>query len=57
MLSKGFQIEPLAYMSVILAFLAVRVPHWRRSLQVVSQGLGDMIWWWWARVVGFCKWR
>ena len=57
MLAKGFQIEPLAYMSVILAFLAVRVPHGRRSLQAIIQGLGDMFWRWWERVIGFCKWR
>ena len=43
MLVKGFQMEPLVYMAVILTFLAVRVPKWRRSAQSSLQGLGDKI--------------
>ena len=39
MLSKGFDVEALAYMAVILAFLALRVGKWRRSLQSGLQGL------------------
>jgi len=51
MLVKGFQIEPLIYMSVILTFLAVRVPYWRRSFQ----SFGGKVWLWWSRVVSFCQ--
>ena len=32
MLTKGFQLEPLIYMAVIIAFIAARMPKWRRSL-------------------------
>jgi len=39
MLSKGFDVEALAHMTVILAFLALRVGKWRRSLQSGLQGL------------------
>jgi len=39
MLSKGFDVEALAHMAVILAFLALRVGKWRRSLQSGLQGL------------------
>lgn len=31
MQAKGFQIEPLIYMAVILAFLATRIPQWRKE--------------------------
>ena len=31
MLVKGFQIEPLAYMAIILALLALRLPGKRRT--------------------------
>ena len=57
MLVKGFQIEPLVYMSVILAFLAVRVQHWRRSLEATSRGLRNIFWRWWERVIGLFLWR
>ena len=30
MLTKGFQLEPLVYMAVIIAFIAVRIPKWYR---------------------------
>jgi sulfoxide reductase heme-binding subunit YedZ len=43
MLVKGFQIEPLVHMAVILAFLAVRAPKWRRSVQVSLRGLTDKV--------------
>lgn len=33
-LSKGFQLEPLAYMAVILALLALRVPNLRKKVAV-----------------------
>lgn len=33
-LSKGFQFEPLAYMAVILALLALRVPNLRKKVAV-----------------------
>jgi len=39
MLSKGFDVEALAHMAVILAFLALRVGKWRRRLQSGLQGL------------------
>ena len=39
MLSKGFDVEALAHMIVILAFLALRVSKWRRGLQSGLQGL------------------
>jgi sulfoxide reductase heme-binding subunit YedZ len=39
MLSKGFDVEALAHMVVILAFLALRVSKWRRGLQSGLQGL------------------
>ena len=39
LLSKGFDVEALAHMAVILAFLAVLVGKWRRSLQTGLQGL------------------
>ena len=57
MLVKGFQIEPLVYMSVILAFLAVRVQHWRRSLEATSRGLRNIFWRWRERVIGLFLWR
>ncbi|MEO0358633.1 MAG: protein-methionine-sulfoxide reductase heme-binding subunit MsrQ [Pseudomonadota bacterium] len=31
MLSRGFQIEPLIYLVIVVAFLATRVPQWRKS--------------------------
>ena len=43
MLVKGFQMEPLVHLAVILAFLAVRVPKWRRSAQSSLRGLGYKI--------------
>ena len=43
MLVKGFQMEPLVYMAIILAFLAVRVPKWRRSVQASLRGLPDKV--------------
>ncbi|MDG1505086.1 MAG: protein-methionine-sulfoxide reductase heme-binding subunit MsrQ [Planktomarina sp.] len=39
MLSKGFDVEALAHMAVILAFLALRVSKWRHGLQSGLQGL------------------
>lgn len=32
MQAKGFQLEPLVYMAVILAFLATRIPQWRKEV-------------------------
>jgi sulfoxide reductase heme-binding subunit YedZ len=43
MLVKGFQMEPLVYMAIILAFLALRVPKWRRSVQASLRGLPDKV--------------
>jgi sulfoxide reductase heme-binding subunit YedZ len=31
MLTKGFQLEPLIYMAVIISFIAARMPKWWRS--------------------------
>ena len=39
MLSKGFYVEALAHMVVILAFLALRVGKWRRGVLSGLQGL------------------
>jgi len=39
MLSKGFDVEALAHMVVILAFLALRVGKWRRGVLSGLQGL------------------
>ena len=39
MLSKGFDVEALAHMVVILAFLALRVSKWRRGLPSGLPGL------------------
>jgi sulfoxide reductase heme-binding subunit YedZ len=43
MLVKGFQMEPLVHMAIILAFLALRVPKWRRSVQASLRGLPDKV--------------
>ncbi len=43
MLVKGFQMEPLVHMAIILAFLVVRVPKWRRSVQASLRGLPDKV--------------
>ena len=43
MLVKGFQMEPLVHMVIILAFLVVRVPKWRRSVQASLRGLPDKV--------------
>ena len=43
MLVKGFQVEPLVHMAVILTFLAVRIPKWRRSAQSSLRALGDKV--------------
>ena len=43
MLSKGFDVEALAHMVVILAFLALRIGKWRRGLQSGVQGLREKI--------------
>ena len=43
MLSKGFDVEALAHMVVILAFLALRIGKWRRGLQSVVQRLREKI--------------
>lgn len=43
MLVKGFQLKPLLYMAMILAFLAVRVPKWLLSAQSSLRGLGNKI--------------
>ncbi|MAB86690.1 MAG: protein-methionine-sulfoxide reductase heme-binding subunit MsrQ [Rhodobacteraceae bacterium] len=43
MLSKGFDVEALAHMIVILAFLALRIGKWRRGLQSGVQGLREKI--------------
>lgn len=43
MLAKGFQMEPLVHMVVILAFLAVRAPKWCQSVQVSLRGLTDKV--------------
>jgi sulfoxide reductase heme-binding subunit YedZ len=43
MLVKGFQMEPLGHMAIILAFLALRVPKWRRSVQASLRGLPDKV--------------
>ncbi len=32
MLSKGFQLEPLIYLAVVISFVATRIPQWRKSL-------------------------
>jgi len=45
MLVKGFQMEPLVHMAIILAFLALRVPKWRRSVQASLRGLPDKVLW------------
>ena len=43
MLAKGFQMEPLVHMAVILAFLAVRALKWCQSVQVSLRGLTDKV--------------
>ena len=43
MLSKGFDVESLAHMVVILAFLALRIGKWRRGLQSGVQRLREKI--------------
>ena len=43
MLSKGFDVEALAHMVVILAFLALRIGKWRRGLQSGVQRLREKI--------------
>ncbi len=43
MLVKGVQMEPLVHMVIILAFLVVRVPKWRRSVQASLRGLPDKV--------------
>ena len=43
MLSKGFDVEALAHMVVILAFLAMRIGKWRRGLQSGVQRLREKI--------------
>ena len=43
MLSKGFDVESLAHMVVILAFLALRICKWRRGLQSGVQRLREKI--------------
>ena len=43
MLSKGFDVESLAHMVVILAFLALRICKWRRGLQSCVQRLREKI--------------
>ena len=43
MLSKGFDVEALAHMVVILAFLALRIGKWRRGLQSGVQRLRKKI--------------
>ena len=43
MLSKGFDVEALAHMVVILAFLALRIGKWRRVLQSGVQRLREKI--------------
>ena len=43
MLSKGFDVEALTHMVVILAFLALRIGKWRRGLQSGVQRLREKI--------------
>ena len=43
MLSKGFDVEALAHMVVILAFLALRIGKWRRGMQSGVQRLREKI--------------